>query len=359
MIARRLAVAAVAVAILAVPWLSPWPNADLSNIFSDHLRHAFVAKVALAKGADVYRLPLAEAGQGVEARHPGFYWAAVPYAYPPGALLLFLPVSLFSEAFIDAQQTHARLLVSFTALLAILAMLAVWRALQAGQPFERWLFVVFAFGQLIHVGLEGFYDPAWVALGALAVVKLRKGAPGAALWLCVAAAAVHLRAVVLLPVAAVALHRLKWRHPALAAGAVVALVDVAIFFAVRPYAELFRDGSPALTSTLAVLFICVAISAVAAGLCLWSGKPLAAATIGMVLLLAAVDVRGFWHATVVLIPLLLAAGPAPSVRKSALVAALLVLWAVQLQRFAWGGRAWDLPRGVAYALTNGGVERIP
>ena len=172
----RIALGLVGVLSICLPWFSPWPTADLSNVFSDHLRHAFVAQVAVRRGLDVYRLPLAEAAKTVQVRHPGFYWADVPYAYPPGALLLFLPVSTFSELFIEDPQTHARLLVSFTTLLAYLAWLVIWRLLFAAPTGNRielaigGLVAAFAFGQLLHTGLEGFYDSAWVGLGALAIL---------------------------------------------------------------------------------------------------------------------------------------------------------------------------------------------
>ncbi len=379
MIARRVGLAVATLGLLCLPWLSAWPAADLSNVYSDHLRHAFVVQVALDRGLAIYRLPLKEAGRGFESRHPGFYWADVPYAYPPGALLLFLPLSAFSEAFVEEPKTHARLLVTFTTLLGVLAWLATLRVLFPGGGGERSelagraLVAAFAFGLLVHCGLEGFYDPAWVALGALAMLRLeQKDYPGALAW-CAGAFALHLRAVALAPVAVAALLGLyrarggrALAHPAVIVLGGAGLVDVAVFVAARPFAAVFRDGSRPLTEAPGVLAICLAGSLVAGAICFWRGRPLAAAAVGVALLLAAVDVRGFWHATVVLVPLLLVAGslassqPAGGWRhRAALATALLVIWAVQLQRFAWGGRAWDLPRGIAYMATKGGVDPIP
>jgi hypothetical protein len=369
--------------LLVLPWLSPWPTADLSNAFTDHLRHAFVARVFLVRGLDVYRLPLGEAAQGVDARHPGPYWAHVPYAYPPGALILFMPLSIGSEFLVEDARLHARLLVTFTTLLAILAWLAiVWLLFSAGnreRSFETAMRVVvaaFAFGQLMHEGLDGFYDPAWVGLGAVAILNLQRERFGAALALCVAAAAIHLRAVALLPIAIAALVGLlrtrrsrAWIHPATIAGILVAAIDVWVFVEIRPFAADFRQQTTALVSQLSVgLAVCVGLSAMAAGLCVGCRQWVAAGTVALVLVLAVVDLRAWWHAGLALIPLLLAASPTgprllhlPVRRRmlSLLASVVLVVWAVQVQHFAWGGRAWDLPRKIAHSLTAGAVNLDP
>src|SRR5688500_5959852 len=89
--------AAVALPLLLLPWFSPSSTADLSSRYTDHLRHSYAVHVFLAKGFAVYRLPFGEAAQGVESRHPGLYWGHVPYAYPLGAMVLFLPLAFASE----------------------------------------------------------------------------------------------------------------------------------------------------------------------------------------------------------------------------------------------------------------------
>ena len=380
---RKVALALLGAALVGLPWCSPWPTADLSNAFTDHLRHAFVAVVADQRGLEIYRLPLGEAAKGVISHHPGFYWYDVPYAYPPGAVLLFLPVATFSELFIIDAQTHARLLVSFTTLLAFLAWLATLRVLfqrdteRSGEPLEPALRAVvagFAFAQLLHAGLEGFYDPAWVGLGSLAIIRLRRNEFATALGLCVAALAIHLRAGALLPVAGAAFLGLlrargkrAWVHPVTLAAAIVGAIDLGVFLAVEPFASVFRNQSQPLTAQPGLLAISVAISALAVAICLFRRRALAAASVVVVLLLAAGDLRGWWHASLALIPLLLLTLPSAepareggfiSRHQIVLAGVLMIVWAVQLQRFAWGGRAWDLPIQLVFMATKGGADAV-
>jgi len=371
--ARRVAFLA-AVPLLALPWISPSSTADLSSRYTDHLRHAYAVQVFLAKGFELNRVPFAEAAAGVTSRHPGLYWPQVPYAYPPGALLLFLPVSLASEAWVDAPLTHARLLVTFTTALALLAWFALLKLLRVGEgsaPEQviSALFAVFGFLALLRAGLEGFYDSAWVALGIAAILALEREAFAAALALCAAAAAVHLRAAALAPVAVMAFvgllrtrGRRAWLHPAVLLAALVAALDVWVFFPLARLAPELRGGLPALASKPAALVACAALSVGAAALCVWRRRPLAAASVAVVLLLALGDSRAWWHASLALIPLFLFASARratqPVRRADVWVALGLLVWAVQLQRFAWGGRVWDLPQAVGRVLTGGSIPPV-
>ncbi len=62
--------------------------------------------------------------------------------------------------------------------------------------------------------------------------------------------------------------------------------------------------------------------------------------------------RAWWHASVALIPLLLFARPSAErlTRLELATAVVLFVWAVQLQRFAWGGHVWDLPSKLVTGL---------
>ena len=347
----------LALPLLILPWRSSSPTADLSNRHTDHLRHAFAVQVFLAKGFELNRVPFGEAAAGVESRHPALYWEHVPYAYPHGALLLFLPVSFASEQWIEAQLTHARVLVTFTTALALLAWLALLKLLLGEERTKGdlpvvALLAVFAFLPLMRAGLEGFYDPAWIAAGVVAIIAFERGAFGAALALCAVAGAIHLRAAALAPVAVMAFRGLlqsrgarAWVHPAVIFAALVAVMDVWIFVLINPYAAQLRGEMLPLMAKPGPLVFCTALSIGAGALCVWREKRLAAATLVVVLLLALGDNRAWWHASMALIPLLLfasaARGRKPLRRADALVAIFLVVWAVQLQRFAWGGRAWD------------------
>jgi len=355
--ARRIAFL-ISLPLLALPWLSPSSTADLSSSHTDHLRHAYAVRVFWARGLDLYRLPFGEAARGVAGRHPGLYWEHVPYAYPPGALLLFLPVSAASEAWVEAHLTHARWLVTFTTGLALLAWFALLCLLFSGAQTRVELavaamFAAFAFPALMRAGLEGFYDPAWFAVGVAAIIALQRKSFEAALGLCALAVSIHLRAAALAPVAGMAFFgllqtrgRRAWLHPAVLFAAVVGVIAVYVFTAADRFAPEFRGGKLALYSQPLPLVICTAVTVGAAGLCLWRRKPLAAAALFVVWGLALGDLRAWWHASMALIPLLLffcrGANGQPLGRTDGWVAIALVVWAVQFQRFAWGGRAWDL-----------------
>lgn len=312
--------ALVVLPLLAVPWLSRSETADLSGQYTDHLRHARASRMFFERGLTLHTQPLGDEGK---------YWTNVPYAYPPGALLLFLP---FSSA-------SAQVLVTFTTVLAGLA----WAAILAVLFRERRVIVssavaAFAFLMLMRTGLEGFYDSAWVGLGVLAILALERKAFHAALGLCVAAALLHLRAAALVPIAGVAFLGLNDRRAWIPVLVLVAALDVWVFAGALPYAETLRGGMAPLYAQPIPLLVSAVLSAAAGVLCFKQGHRLAAACIGVVFLIALADNRAWWHASVVLIPLVLfgARGGHPA------TAAFLFLWAIQLQRFAWGGRVWDL-----------------
>ncbi len=311
--------ALVVLPLLAVPWLTRSETADLSGQYTDHLRHARAARLFLDRGLTLHTQPLGDEGR---------YWTNVPYAYPPGALLLFLP---FSSA-------NARALVTFTTVLAGLAWAAVLAALFRREVVVSTAVAAFAFLMLMRTGLEGFYDSAWVGLGVLAILALERKAFHATLAFCVAAALLHLRAATLAPIAGVAFLALKDRRAWIPVLTAVAALDLWVFFGALPYADTLRGGMAPLYAQPVPLLVSTVLSLAAAAVCFRQGHRLAAACIGVVFLIALADNRAWWHASVTLIPLVLFAAR----RGHPATAAFLILWAIQLQRFAWGGRVWDL-----------------
>ena len=83
---------------LALAWVpifnqSRW--ADLSNWYTDHLHHSFASWVAFSRGLEIYTRPFAEIRDGTSWPYYMEAWPQMPgFAYPPGVMVLFLPLTL-------------------------------------------------------------------------------------------------------------------------------------------------------------------------------------------------------------------------------------------------------------------------
>src|SRR5512137_1609039 len=174
---RRALVALVAVSLgltALVPLTNTSPYGDLSAGYTDHLHHAHVTWVFLHRGLDAYRLPLSESSRGVPYPHETGAWPQMAVNYPPGMFAVFLPTSLVGRFVPMSQEAFGRVGV-------------------------LWMLV------LAHLAMLGFYDPAFIGAGAMAMLALHRRRPRPALLWLALAGLLHFRAVALVPVGVVAL----------------------------------------------------------------------------------------------------------------------------------------------------------
>jgi hypothetical protein len=329
--------------LAAIVWRAHSRWGDLSNWYTDHLRHVYAVQVFLHRGWEIYRLRFDDALSGIPYPNAVVSWGTVPYAYPPGALLLYSPLSWVGRRAALSTPVFGKLCVLYLLALAHLALWAVGAVLRATASPARIPVFALAWVLLAYAASEGFYDPAWVGLGTLAMVLLLRGHPRAAVLALTGAGLLSYRAVVLVPLGVLAVWR--WtRIPGAASSArswVVAAVTlisggviICAFLPLREFAGAFRFA-PALTSrgwSADLLWVLVA-SGTALGVCALSRAPCTASSVLVATVLALVDVPQWWHALVVLVPLL-SVGVASS-RAVRWQRWALLIWAVVVADHAW------------------------
>lgn len=350
---RWLGLLALSFALAAVfPLWGRTPTAALTAHYTDHVRQPYVAWVALHRGLAVYDLPLAEAARGVDYPLPSAGWPQVPYVYPPGALVLFLPLALVGRLVPLSPHAFGQVGVLYTLLLAHLGLWAVLRALE-GQPSggRRWVGLL-AWLVLLHLGLQGQYDGAWLACGALALDRLRHGRAGGALVCTALAALLSYRAVVLVPLGCVALLEAvrarpprRWPWGVLAFVAAAGVVCVWTFARMAPGARAGGADTPSLLEQPARAVGVALLTLGVGGLVLRAADALALGGVVTGGVLAFVDTHHWWHAAMLLlVPLAVGAWRAPA--RPTLARVTLVAWASALQALAWGGHPLWLLRSI-------------
>src|SRR5512137_1965992 len=205
---RRALVALVAVSLgltALVPLTNTSPYGDLSSGYTDHLHHAHITWVFLHRGLDAYRLPLAASGCDVPYPHATGAWPQMPVNYPPGMFAVFLPTALLGRWVPMSQETFGRVGVLWMLVVAHLAMLAIFLLLAEEPSGARAVIGVIAWVYLVRLALQGFYDPAFLGAGAMAMREVHRRRPGAALLWLACAGMLDFRAVALVPVGIAAL----------------------------------------------------------------------------------------------------------------------------------------------------------
>jgi hypothetical protein len=345
--------------------LSPLPflnarstTGALSRDWSDHLHHAFATWVFLHKGVDVYRQPLSESWEGVKSRQRNELWGHMPLNYPPGILLVFLPVAILGETLPVSARMFGALGVWWMLFFAHLAWgAAVWATRAVEPRGSRWVAWGFLGLVLVRLGLEGFYDPVWIFAAGLGVWALEEERPGAALLWFSAAVLLHYRAVVLLPLGVYALAQvLKGRTPSdwpwgvLCVCGVAVLLSLGSFLLMYPATAVYRAATHDPVWSHGNLFRQVALpvlSSAALAAVAWRRHWSVALSVAVCCGLALVDVRSWWHASVMVVPFL-AAGLFPKRGARGLELGMVVWW-VLLERQIWGA---DYPTQVLWDLLS-------
>lgn len=332
-----------------VPILTTSPFGDLGG-YTDHLRHTFSSWIFLHEGLEIYRTPYEHLGARVPYKHPTRDWPDVPYIYPPGALVLFMPPALLGQLTSVSNAVFNRFVLVYVLLVAHLALWGTFHALFFLPPGGRWALGILCWMVLIRAALNGMYDPAWVGCGAMMLASLarRRWTMGLA-WFA-GAALLHYRAVVLVPFAIIAIRELvhdrsmiQWPWRTLLPISFACLLSFACFAVSSRWGDTFRDV-PALLSTPLnpLLALAVITTLLGSALSIYAKDSSLTAAVLLIGVLAVIDSRHWWHATVVLVPPL-ALGTLKLPRRLLLARVGFIVWALSMQR-VWDGMPLGLFR---------------
>ncbi len=337
---RRALAALVAVSLgltALVPLTNQSPYGDLSSAYTDHLHHAHATWVFLHRGLDAYRLPLERSSRGVHYPQETGAWPRMPVNYPPGMFAVFLPTAILGRFVPMTQETFGRIGVLWMLAIAHLAMLAIFLLLAEEPSGARAVVGVIAWVYLVRLALQGFYDPAFLGAGAMAMRELLRRRPGPALLWIACAGMLHYRAVALVPLGVAALWQAlrapRTERPwgALAVVAATGVVVVGTFLlqwpATKAYLDTLHPSLGAIGSG-ARFWAVVTASGAAALASWWYGGPLAAGLVLSALGLALTDIYDWWHGAVLIFAPLsvgVLGARAPSTARAVLVGWLLLM----------------------------------
>jgi hypothetical protein len=339
---------AVAVAVsflfsVAVLTLRSSSNGALHH-YTDHQRHAAYAFAALERGPAVYLATARELVAHSAFRHPVPEWLDGRYPYPPGPLLLFVPLALIGQRTPISTGAFHRLCGSFV---AFLAHLGLWFALGRMLALPRgWkvLAAVMLWAYCLRCALCGQYEPLWLAPAAWMLAALQARRFDHVLGWLALAWMTHARAVVLLPFGVLAaLHLLRsaearrWRWLFLAgAAAAVCGLCMAIALSARFRVEVPLYATP--TDGRMVIAILGTIGGIA--LAVLAGDRVLGAVVALIGLTGIADVAHWWHASAIYLPLMSRDAAARWRRPVAATVGFLV-WATAM-RFVWLDRPLGL-----------------
>ena len=340
-----------------IPILNDSPYADLSGWYTDHLHHSFATWVFLKRGLAVYTHPLGALPAGTGWPFPREDWGNMPMTYPPGVFAVFSPLVVLAKILPLSEHAFAVLSVLYVLFLTHLALFSVLRALEDSPPGSRVAVAVFVWMVFVQLGLEGFYDAAFIGCGARAVSRLRAKDGESALWWLGVAVLLHFRAIVFVPLA---LHtlltvlrgkpRATWPWATLAWLGAAAAVCVATFLLMYPATVDFRAGHHRVLFDGGVrVGLVVVLGAVALAVAFRAADGWVASTVAVCLGLAAVEVQDYWwHAAVLFVPPLLV-GVAREARHPSVARAILLGWACATMPLVWRDSATQLfPELVKY-----------
>lgn len=292
-------------------------SADASNLYTDHLRHMGEALVLVDHGFAVYREPygpLIAREPNVGAEHAVLFPERTA-PYPPLAILVHWPWAKLEGSGAISPSTAHRGAVWMWTLVALAAVAAVVRLFSPLPGIAQLWAAVLAVPVLVGMGINGFFDCAYLLCGVLACLAWRRQLPVAALWCLALAAALHFRALVFAPLAAVIVWDLP-RSPrtlGLAALSVLLVIPSALAaVALTGSLGTIPADNPVHYTHLKLALSLLLILTGAGAVWLWREKErLVAITMLVACALAVLErSHGWWHAGTLLGPgLILAARP--------------------------------------------------
>lgn len=288
---------------------------DASNLYTDHLRHMGEAAVLVDQGLDVYRVPyggLITREAGVGAEHQVLFPERTA-PYPPIGILTHWPWMQLERSDVLSPVTAHRAVVWMWLAVALLGVVAVTRLFEPLPPIAQAWAAALAIPLLIGMGVNGFFDCAYLLAGVAGLIFWRRGQPAIALACLAAAAAMHFRAAVFAPVAAVILFEQRRCFVRLLPSFVLVVPTLVAAAALSGTLNTIPADNPVhYTHFKLALTLLIVLSAATT---LWltrEGEPLVAATVATAFVLAILEhSHGWWHAGTLLAPgLVLAARPA-------------------------------------------------
>ncbi len=304
--------------LVAAQYVVGAQSADASNLYTDHLRHMGEAMILVDQGLRLYREPygtLIATEPDVGAEHAVLFPARTA-PYPPLAILVHWPWARLEGAGILSPPTAHRGVVWMWTLVALLGVAAVVRLFAPLPGIAQLWAGAFAVPLLVGMGINGFFDCAYLLAGALACLLWQRQRPVAALGCLGLAAALHFRAAVFAPLAVAILWELRTRPRVLALGAASAILVVPSAIAavaLRGSLGTIPADNPVHYTHLKLALTLLALGSLAVAIWLWRQQErLVAVTVLTALGLAVLErSHGWWHAGTLLAPgLVLAARPA-------------------------------------------------
>jgi hypothetical protein len=330
--------------------------------YTDHQRHAAYAFAALERGPAVYLATARELVAHSAFRHPVPEWLDGRYPYPPGPLLLFIPLALIGQETSISTGAFPRLCGSFVALLAHVGLwFAFGRMLSLPRGWKV-LAAAMLWAYCLRCALCGQYEPLWLAPAAWMLAALQARRFDHALGWLALAWLTHARAVVLLPFGVLAALQLlrsadrrRWRWLFLAgAAAAICAVCMAIALQARFRIELPLYATP--TDGRMLVAILGTLGGIA--LAVLAGDRVLGAAVALIGLTGIADVAHWWHASAIYVPLMSRDAAARWRRPVAATIGFLV-WAAAM-RFVWLDRPLglvnDLRQLASGAAANGSSE---
>ncbi|MGQ5515021.1 hypothetical protein ACUJ40_01845 [Halococcus saccharolyticus] len=191
----------VAVCVVAVVLGAP-PTYSLDSLYTDHLHHAYAAWALLNIGPEVFTTPIDQWDFG--ALRPFVNWAALPYLYPFGSLLLFLPFGVVNNlGLLPASVVNLAMVITF----GLGGVGATWLLARTLRESYRPVLVggvlLVAAPLYVFWGLNGFFDSVAAAVALYGILAYRQGRDGVAMLALVSALSLHYRLWYLGPLAVV------------------------------------------------------------------------------------------------------------------------------------------------------------
>lgn len=333
-----------------LPLTTDSPAGDLSRWYTDHLHNSHAAWVFFHRPLAVYRQPFGIARQGIAYRQGAVLWDQMPMAYPPGMFVAFAPLALVGQFVPMSRHAFGVLGVLFTLALAHAAMLALWLALDSLQPGSRAVVWLVGWMLLLRLGLQGFYDAAWIGCAAMMLRAMARGRAEAALGWFGAAALLHFRAAAIAPLGVAALADCvrgkrpdEWPWTILTVVTVAVGISIATFVLMFPATAVFRSHAQNLLQTGGLRLAMVLGSSVLAGALAsrWSDAAVGS-VVGVCAALAAIDFEPWWwHGTGLILAPAAVGAWRPASRASAARGVLLV-WLLCIQSLAFNGSPGDV-----------------
>ncbi len=312
-----LAVALVGICLLARVHFTRAPDsADAAGHYTDHLRHMGEALILTDQGLAVYRRPYGEliGAQGLDPIHAGLF-AERTAPYPPLGILMHWPLAKLERMAVLSPTVAHRAAVWMWTLVALTGCAVVIRLCWRLPVLPQLWATVLAVPLWVGMGVNGFLDAGYLLCGALACLAWKNEQRLWAVGCLALAAALHFRAAVFAPLAAVVLWQLRSPRRdlirALAAGVAVVPSLVAAVALAGTLDTIPPHNPVHFTHLKLPLLLLTALTTAAAFVLSKKGERLVAVTIIAAFALTLMErSHGWWHAGTLLAPgLVLAARP--------------------------------------------------